>query len=413
MNTIDTCNSDEIKFAVLTRYLPWFLPLLLMFSRSLADITVLSVGLVFLLRSYQLNNWAWIRHTWFKLNILFWLYLLCINAPLSINFQESLLHSIFYIRWPLFAAALAYWLLNNVKRQQALLISLFCICAFIIFDTYLQYVTSFDIFGHAKASPTRLTGPYTRPIPGIMMLRVLFIAMFMAVLLPQLSSIKRRITYTLTLICIGLVFIFITGERMALILFFTGSIVVLTGLLIEQTVHKSKILIGFLFSVSLFIALLILNPETAERSVYSIFSKLTHFADSDYGLVFQAAITAWQKNPIFGSGFHTYKTVCEEMGLLIQSGIQCSHPHNLYLQIGAESGLVGLILFAIMVGSIYFKALYKHLRYKEWFIASLIFTVLSVSFWPLIGGISILNNGVAALVWLGVGWVLAMCQQKI
>jgi hypothetical protein len=104
----------------------------------------------------------------------------------------------------------------------------------------------------------------------------------------------------------------------------------------------------------------------------------------------------------------SYKMVCEQMGLLTQWGMQCSHPHNLYLQIAAENGLIGLMLFVCMLGSLYFKSLYPLMLSKQWFVACLSFVVLSVCFWPLIGGISILNNGVAALVWLGVGWVLSI-----
>ena len=399
---------EHAKSVAFARYLPWLLPLLLIFSRALADITVLSVGLVFLLRSAQLSDWAWVKHTWFKLNLLFFLYLLLINTPLSINPIDSLQHAIFYLRWPLFAAALAYWIFDDPARQRHLLIALVLVSLFVIIDTGIQYLTGQDLFGHHKASPTRLTGPYSRPIPGIMMLRVLFISLFMSILIPALSTGKRRIVFTLTLLSIGMLFIFITGERMALILFLTGSLVVLAGLAMAQKSHRANILLGLTLVLGLFVTALLLNPEMAERSVYSIVNKLTHFVDSDYGLVFRAAIAAWQEYPLFGSGFHTYKTVCVEMGLLTQAGIACSHPHNLYLQVAAETGLVGLLLFSIMLASIYETALYQPIRRQDWFTVSLSVVVLSVCFWPLIGGISILNNGVAALVWLGVGWVLSV-----
>lgn len=394
----------------LLRYLPWLLPLLLLFSRALADITVLTIGLIFLFNCYQSQNWHWAKNTWFKLNIVFWLYLLFVNTPLSIDPADSLTHAIFYLRWPLFAAALAYWLLNDKIRQQHFLIALVLVCLFILLDTSLQYVTGTDLLGHTKPSPTRLTGPYSRPIPGIMVLRVLFIVLLMAIIMPSLASATRRIIFTLSVLCVGLLFMFITGERMALILFSTGSVVVLIGLLLDQQVHKTKVLIGFTFILVLFSSLALLSPEMAERSVYSIVSKLSHFMDSDYGLVFRAAIAAWQAHPIVGTGFHTYQIACEQLGLLTQWGIPCSHPHNLYLQIAAETGLIGLALFCIMILNVYFAALYQHVKSKKWFITSLMLTILSVSFWPLIGGISILNNGVAALVWLGVGWALALSK---
>jgi O-antigen ligase len=395
-------------YSALERYLPWLLPLLLIFSRSIADFTVLSLGLIFLLRSFQLNDWAWAKSSWFKLNVLFWLYLLVINTPLSIDAIDSVSHAFFYLRWPLFASALAYWILSDESRQRHLLIALGLVSAFVIADTGLQYMTGQDIFSHPKFNPTRLTGPFHKPVPGIMLLRVLFIAMFLTIVLPQLSTSARRILSTLSILCVGLAFMFITGERMALLLFFSGSIVVLLGLLLEHNVHRAKIFIGFLLILGISIMLISLAPETAERSIYSIQDKLLHFADSDYGMVFRAAFAAWQQAPIFGNGFHSYTTVCQQMGLLTQWGMQCSHPHNLYLLILAEAGLVGLILFVSMLGSLYVTVLNPLIKSKQWFAASLSFAVLTVCFWPLIGGISIFNNGVAALVWLGVGWVLSI-----
>jgi len=390
------------------RYLPWILPLLLLFSRAAADITVLCIGVAFLFKSYQSKHWAWTNQTWFKLNLLFWLYLLCVNAPLSIDSADSFMHAIFYLRWPLFAAAVAYWLLKDKKFQQHFLIALMLVCVFVLLDTSLQYITGTDLFGHTKPSPTRLTGPYSRPIPGIMMLRVLFIVLLITVIVPSLATATRRIFVTLSVLCTGLLFMLITGERMALMLYFTGSVVVFMGLVLDQKMHKAKVLLGFAFILGLFALAILFNPEMAERSVYSIVSKLMQFMDSDYGLVFRAAIAAWQENLMIGSGFHTYQLACERLGLLPQLGMACSHPHNLYLQIGAETGVIGLVLFFGLVVSIYFSALVQPIKTKQWFIACVSFTILSVSFWPLIGGISILNNGVAALVWLGVGWALSI-----
>lgn len=408
LNNQSLINTRHTLLFGLERFLPCLLPVLLIFSRSIADLTVLITGIVFLIISFHRKDWAWAKNTWFRLNILFWLYILLINTPISIHPTESFIHAFLYLRWPLFAAALAYWLFIDDTRQRYFLIALAVVCVFIFFDTSLQYTTGQDLFGHTKASSTRLTGPFTRPIPGIMMLRVLFIVLFLSIVSHQTFSPLKRIVFTLFTLCAGLLFMFITGERMALLLFFAGSSIVLVVLLIEQKVHRAKILIGLLLIMGLSVVFILLNPETAQRSIYSIYDKLLHFADSDYGLVFRAALAAFERAPILGHGFHTYRVVCEEMGILAQWGMQCSHPHNLYLQIAAECGFIGLVLFICMVVSLYFKAFYQLILLKKWFVLSLNLVVLSVSFSPFIGGISILNNGVAALVWLGVGWTIAM-----
>jgi hypothetical protein len=64
-----------------------------------------------------------------------------------------------------------------------------------------------------------------------------------------------------------------------------------------------------------------------------------------------------------------------------------------------------------LIVSIYDAAIVPILRIRAWYWVSLVFVILSVSFWPLIGGISILNNWVAALVWLGVGYALTVAER--
>lgn len=399
-------------FLWIESYGHWLLPVLLIFSRAVADITVLLVGLIFLLRCYQIKDWFWTKTIWFRLNLAFWFYLLIINVPLSINVADSLLYAITYMRWPLFAAGLAYWIFANQVRQRDFLIALLVVSIFVIFDTGLQFVSGEDIFGISKYSDDRLTGPFRGPVPGIMMLRVFFIILFLTAFIPQLKASLSKISFVMILLVTGTLFMLITGERMALILFFCCSILVLLGLALEQRANQLIILLGLFIMLGLTLMLIILEPSIAERSLYSAYAKLKDFVNSDYGKVFSAAIESWKEYPFFGSGIHTYKQSCEQIGFLNQQGMSCTHPHNLYLHIGAETGWVGLILFSLAIAAIFRAALHTLVQSKKWFLMTLSLSVLSVSFWPLIGGISILNNGVAALVWLGVGWVLAISRQR-
>lgn len=392
-------------------YVHWLLPVLLIFSRAVADITVLVIGLIFLLRSYQIKDWSWTKSFWFRFNLTFWLYLLFINVPLSINVTDSLFYALTYMRWPLFAASLAYWIFAHKTRQKDFLIALFAVSIFIILDTGLQFVIGEDIFGISKLSNERLTGPFRGPVPGIMILRVFFIVLFLTVFIPQLRTHLNRIFFVIVLLAIGTLFMLITGERMAFILFSSCSIFVLLGLGLEQRDNQLIIFLGLFIILGFVFTLVMLEPDIAQRSVYSAFAKLKDFVNSDYGKVFRAAIESWGSYPFFGSGIHTYKQSCEQIGLLNQLGMGCTHPHNLYLHIGAETGWVGLFLFSLAIASIFHTSLHFLIQSKKWFLMTLSLSVLFVSFWPFIGGISILNNGVAALVWLGVGWVLAVSRQ--
>lgn len=386
----------------------FLLPALLLFSRAIADLTVVITGLSFLYYSYRKHDWSWTRRPWFLLTLPFWFFLLLFNVPFSAYPMESLGYGLAFIRWPLFAAALAYWVFDDKERQTRFLQGLLVTSLLVVADTGWQYVFGTDWFGIERFLDDRLTGPFRNPVPGTLMLRVWFIGLFAVMFWHQSKQSKGGLIWYLLYLLIGLIFTFITGERMALMLFVTASMLVIVALYLE---HRDKWL-----SLSLGIAVIVLSlwcvmqafPATTERSVLSVADKLSHFLDSDYGRVFTAAWQVWQKHFWFGSGVHTYQQVCEQMDLFVGSAMQCTHAHNLYLQLGAETGLIGVGLFVIMLGGIYWQALKSPLQNRLWTHLALSCSVLSVSFWPLIGGISVLNNWIGALVWLGVGWVLAV-----
>lgn len=390
------------------KWLPIIMPFLLVFYRTIADLTVVFVGVIFIFISYQKKDWRWLNNSWVKFNMLFWLYLLLLNSPLSATPLNSFLYGLFFVRWPLFACALAYWLFKDESRKTQFIYALCAVCAFIIFDSIWQYFAGTDLFGYDKLPGNRLSGPFKAPIPGITLLRIFFIALFALLIRRYFKSITASFWMLISLMFIGVLFMMMTGERMAFMLFLLACTCIIVGFSIEQKIKKINILAGVAAILISAIALILFSPATAERSIYSIAAKVGHFWQSDYGLVFSAAIEVWKENPIFGNGLHSYRQACEQMGLLASWGMPCSHPHNLYLQIAAETGIIGLILFMAAIVHIYIAALKQLFITKQWTVFALSFSVLTVCFLPVIGGISLLNNGVAALVWLGVGWTLSL-----
>ena len=157
------------------------LPLLLIFFRGIADLTVLLIGLVFLYRSYNLSNWSWLKQKWFIFSLIFWLYLLLINSPFSTNSSESFFYSLAFIRWPLFAMALSMWLLYDFKSRKIFLIALLFILSFIIIDVWWQYIFGYDLLGNPGLPDiNRLTGPFRdNPVPGIFIARYLFLILYL------------------------------------------------------------------------------------------------------------------------------------------------------------------------------------------------------------------------------------------
>jgi len=395
--------------------LPISLPLLLIFYRGLADVTVLLIGLIFLYHSYKSNDWQWVKQQWFIFSLIFWLYLLLTNFPLNTNSSESALYSLAFIRWPLFAMAISMWLLNNHASQKYFLISLAATLFFITLDVWWQYFFHYDFFGNPKFTfnPERLTGPFrNNPMPGIFMARYLFLLLYLGYFIKYIQTPLKNTSYIFLIFLLGTLSIYITGERMALIIFISGASLVSIGLFLQYKKIRKYILFG-LFLIVCFLAIAQQAvPELNNRMTTDLLYKLSNFSSSDYMLVFKSAYAVWMENPIFGVGFHQYREACIALGFWGTGGGVCMHPHNISFELLSETGMTGFILYYLIIISVAFSLFKNFLHRKNWLLLFLSLNLLFVSFFPLIGGMSLFNNWIGAIIWLFVGWVLVTSRTQ-
>jgi hypothetical protein len=161
---------------IFEKYIPYLLPFLLIFFRGLADLTVLLIGMLFIYKSYKDSNWLWTNEKWFKFSLIFILYLLIINSSLSINPHDSIFYAVTFVRWPIFAIALYFWIFKSNDSINKFLVSLSLVLFFLILDVWYQFITGADIFGYEKYSPGRLTGPLrNNPVIGIFITKYLYL----------------------------------------------------------------------------------------------------------------------------------------------------------------------------------------------------------------------------------------------
>ena len=391
------------------------LPALLIFYRGIADFTVLIIGIIFLYQSYKLNNWQWIKQQWFVFSLIFWIYLLLINTPLSTNSSESFLYSLAFIRWPLFAMALCMWLFKSNISKKYFLISMGATLFFIIADVWWQYLFEYDFFGNPKYSfnPERLTGPFRdNPMPGIFLARYLFLLLYFGFLLKYFNNPLKNIIFIFLVLAIGASTIFITGERMAFLIFTSGSLITILGLILHFKNYKKYIILGIFFIIGSISIFSFLFPDTFYRTITSLIYKLQNFSNSDYMLVFESAYKVWLESPFFGVGIHQYRDACIELGLWGSGSGVCFHPHNISLELLSETGVTGFILYYLVIISIVFTIIKSFLNKKNWLLLLFSLNLIFVCFFPLIGGMSLFNNWVGAIIWLFVGWVLAISNNK-
>jgi len=400
----------------LKNYFPYLLPLLLIFSRSLADITIILISILFLYHSHKNIGWEWIKERWFCFALIFSAYCMTINSALSINPTESLAYSIFFIRWPIFAMALAYWILNDIKSLKRFLLSMTIVLVFIIFDTWWQFFFGEDIFGIEAHGSTRLTGPFSSPHVGMWLAKLAMLPPLFVILFDKfkLQIPKNYLAYYFFGIAtILFITVSISGERMQILLTLASICILFMGVVFAKLFSFKKII--FLFLISFFVVLIFayLFPDNAQRAFFSTIQKILNWKTSDYGIVWKSAYDVWIESPIFGAGLHKYREACENLGIYgssyltaVSSGV-CFHPHNLSLQLLSETGLVGFIFFNLMVLFLAISSLKKYYINKRWLYFAIVFNIIFTCFLPIASGTSFFANKYGAIIWLLIGVMLA------
>lgn len=405
-------------FKTLKNIIPFILPFAIPFSRTSADICVVLIAILFLFKSYFENEWNWIKESWFKFALIFFIYCIFINSPLSIDSFTSLQYSIFFIRWPLFALALGYWILNDIKSLKNFLFVSSFVFLFLIFDTWYQYIFGVDIFGLEKPNSLRLTGPFSGPHIGMWLTKLMVLPIFIFIIIKRYKSfLKNRFSSLIIFVFFAVFFltIFITGERMALLMSILSIFTILLGLFFSKNISILK-MIYFLFFISISIYLFsIIDPDQTYRAITSTISKITNWTNSDYGIVWKSAFDVWLEYPWFGAGLHKYREACGLLGIYgtfenpIGAGV-CFHPHNISMQLLSETGIVGFILFFAMVIALSIRLLKDSFMKKDWLLYFLILNVLIACFLPIQSNTDFFSNKYSSLVWLLVGVSLGLCR---
>lgn len=392
----------------------WTLPVLIIlifpfaafFARALADFLLVSIGLAFLYRSYKNHDWVWARKPWFVLALIIWAYLVLLVSPFAEDRLLSLSHSFVFIRWPLFAAALAYWILADLPVRRKFEWVLAALAAFVMADSVYQYFAGFDIFGYASHE-VRLTGPFKKVVPGTFTLRIFFIALVAVYFGLKFKSDRTRVASILGLLTLGAGFEFLTGERVAFAMFLFGSLIVFFGLWIAHP-DQRRFLMGC--SAALVVLLGIgasTQPRMVDRTINSLVAGAMNYKDEAGGKILSSAASIWRDQPILGVGVKNFETVCPKY-LERGEALECNvHPHNIYVQWLVEGGIIGLGLFVALVTSLFVAVWRSRPQESGPMLPVFASVVMLTSLWPLMGSMSFFSNWIAAIIWMGIGWALA------
>lgn len=390
------------------RLLLWMLcamPFLLACGRAPADIGVVVLAVLLLVRSAATRDWQWLRLRDVQLLLALWVYLCAASSFTGLGYQSPLYMAAGWVRFPLFYACMRSRLRDGASVM-LLARATFAAVLLVTLDSYWQYATGTSLTGRPMLGE-RLSGSLSNANVGNLLLKLTFPA-FGVLLLHGLVHGKRAERWALAALaaCVaGL--IPLTGERSSTLLLLVGLAVGGTVLALRQP-EMRRVMLRAVCVVLAGMALVATQSVVQQRAALLV-AQISDFWSSVYGQIFTAAVTMWRAQPFFGVGLHRFHEACQP---LMQAGTVtvCDiHAHNIYLQFLAETGLAGaalFLLFALWCARAWRRAWASHGGAAAPVLAGSGATLAMLLF-PVIVTQNIFSNWPGALFWFSAGMAIA------
>jgi O-antigen ligase len=371
------------------------------------------------------------------------------DIPLEVN---PILKSFLLARFVLLILVVDTLLYNKILNLKNFFLSSLICTSFVSFDVILQYITGVDLFGY-KSFATWNSGPFgDELIAGTYLKNFSLFSLFYIFL--YFKDVRTKNTLLIFIITSHLVAMLVAGNRMPIVLFLFGCF--LLFLFIKNIRFAMSISAVLFVGIFLFLAS---NDKTVKKNykkffsdinIASIFNKKNETIASDitlekstdvpsdivilrhssYNRIYRTAITVWAERPLTGFGLKSFRIICwhildkdnvkreaerKKLNLKFVGSqyLTCAtHPHNYYLEILSEAGIIGItliILFFIFIlrNSFYMiKKIYQTGNTELMILTPVIISII-LEIWPLRSTGSFFTNTNATFFWLILGMLLS------
>lgn len=397
---------QEINFYLnkISLFLILSLPIGLLIGSGVSETIQVLIVLIFLINCFYKNNFSWLKNEYFLLFSIMWISLL-LNLLFSQNFNLSFSRNIFFFKNIIFVFAITFFL--RKKENFNLIFTIYLIITMIVsIDILINFFNKKNILGFQSHDPTRIASFLGKELKiGHFMLGFLFIATSYYFEKFSRRSINYKI-FGLIIIMIFFITLLLTGER-------ANSLKGIFIALIFVMLSKKDIFTN----KKIFIIIIILIPI----GTYFFSEKIRHrfevviqpvknigiietFKETQQAAHYYTAIKIFEKYPFFGVGNKNFREEClkdeYENNNYKRTAERCStHPHQIYLELLSEHGLIGSITIISVIFFILFKSFKIYSKNKNLIhLASILF--IFSQFLPLIPSGSFFTAWGSKIFWL-------------
>ena len=392
---------------------------LLIWGPFFPDLIVSVSALFFLYYVFKNKKFYFFYNKPLIIFFIFSFYCILISIFVAEDMMLSLESSLFYFRIGVFSCFIWYLIDKNKSILTYFYYALVICFLILVIDGYFQFLTGGNIFGY-KVYDFRISSLFGDELIMGSYLSRLFPLLFALFLVRQKQKFE---IYFIGLLFVSVeVLIFLSGERSAF--FFLNMSTVFVIILIKE--HQIFRLITFLIAIICIFILSTSSPYLTERMFISPAKNMGLIKSSNVRTIFteqhewhyRTAYNLFKDRPITGHGPKMFRILCNDKKYAVGTYACASHPHNFYMQLLSETGIIGfLFLFNALVFVLYtalrqFKSIvFRQKRPLTDYQVCLLAGIL-ISVWPLSPNGSFFNNWLMIVYSLPLGFYLQSIYSK-
>ena len=370
------------------------------------DLIVSLSALVFLVYVIKKKKFYYFNNKPLIIFFIFCIYCILVSIFVAKDRMLSFESSLFYFRIGVFAC-LIWYLIDKNKKILSYFYYILVVCfSALILDSYIQFFTGINIIGLPKTG-MRLSSLFGDELILGSYLSRLFPLLFALYLLKEKNQTELYFMSILFILLASL--IYISGERAAFFLFILSYVFIMIFL---EKFTKLKIILS-VFSLILIIVLTFSFRDVKDRMISSPASNIKKsIFTPEHDSLIRTAYNMFLDKPIFGHGPKMFRVICKDEKYAVGIMPCMTHPHNFYVQLLAETGIIGFsFLFSTFAYVMYcaFRQLksmvLRQKRYLTDYQVCLLAGIL-ITVWPLTTNGNFFHNWLMIVYSLPAGFYL-------
>ena len=371
-----------------------------------SDLIVSLSSLIFLVYVFKDKLFFYFTKKPLIIFFIFCLYCIFVSIFVAKDMMLSFESSLFYFRIGVFSCLIWYLIEQDKKILNYFYYTLVISFLALIVDSYIQFFTGHNIVGLSK-SGVRISSFFGEELIMGSYLSRLFPLLFALFIVKEKRKLELYFMILFLLLLSGL--ILISGERAAFAIYCISFLFIIIFM-------KGHANLRIALSVGLLVVTIIIISsfdQVKKRMVSHPASTITKFIFSPaHDSIIRTAYNMFKDKPLVGHGPKMFRVICKDEKYAVGILPCATSPHNFYVQLLAETGIIGFsFLFSVFVYVLYcayrqFKSMVlRQKRYLSDYQVCLLAGIL-ITVWPITTNGNFFNNWLMIVYSLPVGFYL-------